>query len=153
MDDLLDDLPTERHPHTVSQSNGNYGEYDADKACIKLTTLKAAILALRNIYNVASSHTFHMYLWDLLQGARTNESHVFTRIKESHKQYLVQSKLADAAGLKSKPKSAKDTLDFLKEHFVKESSDQLIIKWMASLDTRGPQASASTSGATILALS
>ncbi len=27
MDDLLDDLLTERHPHTVSQLNGNYGEY------------------------------------------------------------------------------------------------------------------------------
>ncbi len=50
MDDLLDDLLTERHPHTVSQSNGNYGKYEADKAYIKLSTLKkAAILSLRNI--------------------------------------------------------------------------------------------------------
>ena len=40
MDDLLDDLLTERHPHTVSQSNGNYGEYEADKAYIKLSTLE-----------------------------------------------------------------------------------------------------------------
>jgi hypothetical protein len=48
MDDLLDDLLTERHSHTVSQSNGNYGEYEADKAYIKLSTLKkAAILSLR----------------------------------------------------------------------------------------------------------
>jgi hypothetical protein len=47
MDDLLDDLLTERHPYTVSQSDGNYGEYEADKAYIRLSTLKkAAILIL-----------------------------------------------------------------------------------------------------------
>ena len=79
---------------------------------------KAAILSLRNIYKVAS-HTFHVYLLDLLQGARTSDSHVFTRIKESQNQYLVQSKLADAAGMKLKPHSAKDTLDFLKSTLSK----------------------------------
>ena len=47
------------------------------------------------------------------------------RIKESRNQYLVESRLADAAGMKLKPHSAKDTLDFLKKHFVKESSDQM----------------------------
>jgi hypothetical protein len=131
MDDLLDDLLAERHPYTVSQSMGNYGEYEADKAYIKLTTLKkAAILALRNIYKVAS-HTFHVYLWDLMQGARVNESQVFTRVNENHNQYLVQARKADRQGLRLKPHSAKSTLDFLKRHFVKENSDQLIInKWM-----------------------
>jgi hypothetical protein len=110
MVDLLDDLLMERHPHTVAQSNGNYGEYEADKAYIKLSTLKKeAILSLRNIYK-AASHTFHVYLLDLLQRVRTSDSHVFTRIKESRNQYLVQSKLADTAGLKLKPHSAKDTL-------------------------------------------
>ena len=139
MDDLLDDLLTERHPHTVSQSNGNYGEYEADKAYIKLSTLKkAAILSLRNIYKVAS-HTFHVYLLDLLQGARTSDSHVFTRVKENRNQYLLESRLADAQGMRLKPHSAKDTLDFLKKHFVKESSDQQIIKWMDILrHTRAP---------------
>jgi hypothetical protein len=47
MDDLLDDLLTERHPHTVSQYNGNYGEYEADKAYIKLSTLKKAAILCR----------------------------------------------------------------------------------------------------------
>jgi hypothetical protein len=134
MDDLLEDLLlTGRHLYTVSQSLGNYGEYEVDKAYIKFTTLKkAAIQALRNIYKVAS-HTFHVYLRDLIQGARNNESHVFTRVKENRNQYLFQSRLADLAVLKLKPHSAKDTLDFLKKHFVKESSDQLIIKWMDML--------------------
>jgi hypothetical protein len=32
--------------------------------------------------------------------------------------------------MRLKPHSARDNLDILKKHFVKESSDQLIIKWM-----------------------
>ncbi len=62
---------------------------------------------------------------------------MFTRVKESRNQYLVQSKLADAAGMRLKPHSAKDTLDFLKKHFVKESSDQMVIKWMDILRHTG----------------
>jgi hypothetical protein len=44
MDDLLDDLLTERHPHTVSQSNGHYEEYEADETYVKLSTLKKAAI-------------------------------------------------------------------------------------------------------------
>ena len=65
IDKLLDDLLLERHPYTVLQANDGSGSYEADKAYIKLATLKnAALLALRNVYQVAS-HTFHVYLWDL----------------------------------------------------------------------------------------
>jgi hypothetical protein len=80
---------------------------------------KAAIIALRAIYKVAS-HTFHVYLWDLVPGARVNESHVFTRIRESRNQQLVQVGQADAAGMLLKPYSAKDTLTFLEKHFVQD---------------------------------
>jgi hypothetical protein len=66
MDQLLDALPLERHPYTVSQANGSSRDYEVDKAYVKLATLKsAALLSLRNVYKVAS-HTFHVYLWDLL---------------------------------------------------------------------------------------
>jgi hypothetical protein len=44
MDQLLDDLLTDRHPYTVSQSNTDYEEYEVDKAYIKLTTLKKAAI-------------------------------------------------------------------------------------------------------------
>ncbi len=55
LDSMLDELLTERHPHVVAQSRGEYGEYEADKAYIRLTTLKkAAVIALRAIYKVAS---------------------------------------------------------------------------------------------------
>ncbi len=55
---------------------------------------------------------------------------MFTRVKENHNQYLVQAREADRQGLRLKSHSAKSTLDFVKRHFVKENSDQLIIKWM-----------------------
>jgi hypothetical protein len=113
--------------------------YEADKAYIKLTTLKkAAVIALRAIYKVAS-HTFHVYLWDLMPGAIVNESHLFTRIRECRNQQLVQVRQADAAGMTLKPYSAKDTLTFLEKHFVQDSGDQYIIKWMDILrHTRQP---------------
>ncbi len=84
IDQLLDELLLERHPYTVSQANGSY---ETDKAYIKIATLKAAaLLALRNVYQVAS-HTFHVYLWDLLPGARENASHVFTQVATEMKRF------------------------------------------------------------------
>ncbi len=140
LDQLLDALLLERHPYTVAQANDDSGSYEADKAFVKIATLKAvATLALRNVYQVAS-HTLHVYLWDLiLPGARENSSHVFTQVKEGRNQYLVQAKQAEAAGLQLRPHSAKDTLTFLHKHFVKENDDQFIIKWMLILrHTRDP---------------
>ena len=97
IDRLLDDLLLERHPYTVAKANDNSGSYEADKAYSKIETLKAAaLLALRNVYQVAS-HTFHVYLWDLLPGARENGSHVFTQVKEGRNQYLVQASRSSRA--------------------------------------------------------
>ena len=62
MDDLLDDLLTERHSHTVSQSNGNYGEYEADKAYIKLSTLKRQRYSLLGTFT-KSLHTHSMCIF------------------------------------------------------------------------------------------
>ena len=60
-------------------------------------------------------------------------------MKDGRNQYLVQAKQAEAAGLKLRPHSEKDTLTFLRKHFVKENSDQFIIKWMVILrHTRDP---------------
>ena len=85
---MLDNLLLERHPYTVAQANDNSGSYEADKAYVKIASLKAAaILALRNVYQVAS-HTFHVYLWDLIPGAREGASHVFTQVKEGRNQYI-----------------------------------------------------------------
>ncbi len=58
IDLLLDALLLERHPYTVAQANDNSGSYESVKANVKIATLKAAaLLALRNVYQVAS-HTF-----------------------------------------------------------------------------------------------
>ncbi len=68
-----------------------------------------------------------------MHGARANESHVFTRVRESRNQYLVQARLIDAAGLMLKPFSAKDALAFLEKYFVQDNEDQHIIKWMGDI--------------------
>ncbi len=114
--------------------------FDQMSQCdIKISTLRAAaLLALRHVYQVAS-HTFHVYLWDLIPGARENSFHVFTQVKEGRNQYAVEAKQARAEGLKLHPHSAKDTLTFLYKHFVKENGDQFLIKWMLILThTRDP---------------
>ena len=128
MDQLLDALLLERHPYTVSQANGSSGDYEADKAYVKLATLERAalILALRNVYKVAW-HTFHIYLWDLSPGTRDNESHVFTRVRQRRNQYLIQAKQAETNGLQLRPHSANGTLTFLHKHVGKEDSDQFIM--------------------------
>ncbi len=74
-----------------------------------------------------------------MPGARVNESHVFTRIRECRNQQLVQVRQADAAGMVLKPYSAKDTFAFLEKNFVQDTGDQHIIKWMDILQhTRHP---------------
>jgi hypothetical protein len=83
-----------------------------------------------------------------VQEEPTSQSHVFTRIKESHNQYLVQAKLADAAGLKLKPHSAKDTLDFLKKHIVKKAVISSSSSGWTFFVTQRPRGSAFMSSAT-----
>ncbi len=63
---------------------------------------------------------------------------------------MVQAKQAEAAGLKLRPHSAKDTLTFLHKHFVKDNCDQFIIKWMLILRPPGIQEWAFTSGVILL---
>ena len=91
------------------QANDGSDSYESDKAHVKIATLRAAaLLALRNVNQVAS-HTFHVYLWDLIPGARENTSHVFTQAKEGRNQYSVEAKQAEANGLQLRPHSAKET--------------------------------------------
>jgi hypothetical protein len=84
------------------------------------------LLALRNAYQVVS-HTFHVYLWDLLPGTRDNESHVFTRVRQRRNQYHVQAKQAETNEIQLRPHSANGTLTFLHKHVGKENSDQFIM--------------------------
>ena len=46
------------YPYTVLQANSSSGDYEADKAYVKLVTLK-------NVYKL-TSHTFHVYLGNLI---------------------------------------------------------------------------------------
>jgi hypothetical protein len=102
---------------------------EVDIAKNKLIALRSSLkTVLRRIYKIASQ-TFHVLLWDLVPGARIHSSHIFTRIKEAWNQHLILTREANDVML-VKHHSAKDTLRYILEHFVKESDDLQAISWM-----------------------
>ena len=70
-----------------------------------------------------------MLLWDLIPGARAHSSHIFTRIREARNQHLILAREANDIS-QVRHHSAKDTLRYILEHFVKESDDLQAISWM-----------------------
>jgi hypothetical protein len=84
---------------------------------------------LQGLYKV-NSHTFHVFLWDLFPQARDNKSIEFTQVVEACRQCQSQC-IAKASGYNEH--TAKDTLKFLKQTFVKSSGDSLHIAWTSVL--------------------
>ena len=95
---------------------------EVDIAKNKLIALGSSLkTVLRRICKIASQ-TFHVLLWNLIPGARTHSSHIFTRIKEARNQHLILAREAKDI-TQVRHHSAKDTLRYILEHFVKESDD------------------------------
>ena len=102
---------------------------EVDIAKNKLIALASSLkTVLRRIYKIASQ-TFHVLLWDLITGARTHSSHIFTSIKEARNQHLILAREANDIS-QVRHHTAKDTLRYILEHFVKESDDLQAISWM-----------------------
>jgi hypothetical protein len=76
-----------------------------------------------------TSHTFHVFIRDLIPEAKDGRSLLFTRIVEHHNQYLAKNRLTSSA----KPYSALDTLTFIQSHFVQENENAIHISWTAIL--------------------
>ncbi len=78
-----------------------------------------------------TSHTFHVFLRDLIPGARKGRSLLFTRIVEhtSRNQYLASNRLNATA----KAYSAKDTLLFIEANYVQDNDNTVHIAWTAIL--------------------
>ena len=85
---------------------------------------------LQGLYKVNISHTFHVFLWDLFPQARDNKSIEFTQVVEACRQHQSQH-IAKAPGYNEH--TAKDTLKFLKQTFVKSSGDSLHVAWTSIL--------------------
>jgi hypothetical protein len=76
-----------------------------------------------------TSHTFHVFIKDLVPGAKAGRSLLFTRIVEHQNQYLAKNRSTPT----SKPYSALDTLTFIQAHFVQENENAVHISWTAIL--------------------
>ena len=76
-----------------------------------------------------TSHTFHVFLRDLIPGARKGRSLLFTRIVEHRNQYLARNR----ASTTSKAYSAQDTLTFIESNYVQDNDNTVHIAWTAIL--------------------
>jgi hypothetical protein len=146
IDDLLIWLCSERDSITYGQASSK-NQPDRIKAKTKIkANIVSTMQALRRIYKL-NSDTFHTFLVDLIPRARENKSHLFTRIKAQKEQHLVRqraykSQQGTAPSLpprQARVHSALHTLDFIKQHYVRDNENSVHILWThILLHTREP---------------
>jgi hypothetical protein len=128
--DQVLDLMAEKDPYLItrSQPDPNYPyddwgeEYissDRHKALQSIQTTKSSIVVLLNRIHKFTSHTFHVLIRELIPGAKADKSNLFTMIKEHRNQYMIQAR--ENGNLV--PYTAKNTLDFIQDKFVKTNAN------------------------------
>ena len=134
------DLIAEKDPYTVTKSQpdpyypiDNWGEEyfsrDRLKALQSIEIAKTSIVVLLNRIHKFTSHTFHVLIRELIPGAKEDKSNLFTMIKEHRNQYMITSR--EAGG--TVPYTAKNTLDFIRDKFVKTNANTAHIAWTKML--------------------
>ena len=134
------DLMAEKDPHLImrSQADPNYpvdywGEeyYSSDrmKALQTIETTKSSIVVLLNRIHKFTSHTFHVLIRELIPGAKEDKSNLFTMIKEHRNQYMITARETRS----TVPYTAKNTLDFIRDKFVKTNANTAHIAWTKML--------------------
>ena len=92
-------------------------------------SMKSSLKLLLARIQKFTSHTFHVFLRDLIPGARNGRSLLFTRIVEHRNQYLA----AVRANLNAKSYSAMDTLKFIEASYVQTNENSVHIAWTVIL--------------------
>ena len=134
-DDILD-LMSEKDPYLFTRSQPDpyypydywgeeYISTDRQKALQSIQTTKASIVVLLNRIHRFTSHTFHVLIRELIPGAKADKSNLFTMIKEHRNQYMIRAR---ATG-NTRPYTAKNTLDFIEDKFVKTNANTAHIAW------------------------
>ncbi len=72
-----------------------------------------------------TSHTFHVLIRELIHGAKSDKSNLFTMIKEHRNHYMIRAR--ETRNLA--PYNAKNTLDFIQDKFVKNNENATHIAW------------------------
>ena len=92
-------------------------------------SMKSSLKLLLARIQKFTSHTFHVFLKDLIPGARNGRSLLFTRIVEHRNQYLAAAR----ASLNTKSYSAMDTLKFIEASYVQTNENSVHIAWTVIL--------------------
>ena len=94
-----------------------------------LDSMKSSLKLLLARIQKFTSHTFHVFLRDLIPGARKGRSLLFTRIVEHRNQFLANNRSSSAP----KVYSALNTLSFIEANYVQDNDNTRHIAWTAIL--------------------
>ena len=92
-------------------------------------SMKSSLKLLLARIQKFTSHTFHVFLRDLIPGARNGRSLLFTRIVEHRNQYLAAAR----SKKNTKSYSAMDTLKFIEASYVQTNENSVHIAWTVIL--------------------
>jgi hypothetical protein len=126
----------EKDPYLITRSQpdsnwefDNWGEKyfssDRQKALQSIQTTKSSMVVLLNRIHKFTSHTFHVLIRELIPGTKADKSNLFTMINEHRNQYMIQAR--ETRNLA--PYTAKNTLDFIQDKFVKNNANTTHIAW------------------------
>ena len=101
------------------------------KAEAELDDFQAKLKKMLQGMYLVNSHTFHVLMWDLFDGARQDKSVEFTQLKEKRRQH--QQRFINGEPGYEKQYTAEDTLMYLARTYVKDSDENLHISWTAIL--------------------
>jgi hypothetical protein len=118
---------------TMTPANSAYELQLQQTAQQNIESMKSSLKLLLARIQKFTSHTFHVFLRDLIPGARNGRSLLFTRIVEHRNQYLAAAR----SKKNTKPYSAMDTLKFIEASYVQTNENSVHIAWtMILLHTR-----------------
>jgi hypothetical protein len=102
-----------------------YYSSDRMKALQSIETTKSSIVVLINRIHKFTSHIFHVLIRELIPGAKEDKSNLFTMIKEHRNQYMITARET----VSIVPYTAKNTLEFIRDKFVKTNANTAHIAW------------------------
>ena len=134
IDDDIDSLIQEKHPlvHAKANSMGPWLPYELQlqqNARQQILSMESSLKLLLARIQKFTSHTFHVFLRELIPGAKLGRSLLFTRVVEHRNQYLARNR----ANVGAKEYSALDTLSFIELNYVQNNENSVHIAWTAIL--------------------
>ena len=130
----IDLLIQEKSPlvHAKANSMGPWLAYELQlqqNARQQILSMESSLKLLLARIQKFTSHTFHVFLRDLIPGAKLGRSLLFTRVVEHRNQYLAKNRTTQAA----KEYSALDTISFIEANYVQNNENSVHIAWTAIL--------------------